>query len=91
MRKRFLCFLPAVLLATSLISQQPTAEPEGAEYAMRWNIEEGGPRSAKKVLKAPGIGSCRLLAASLKNGAFDLSSGSLRSLTRLTKQFQSAT
>ena len=57
-------FLSALLLAASLTSQQPVpvespgpatvAEPEKAEYAMRWNIEEGGPRTAKKALKALG-------------------------------------
>src|SRR5262245_13735327 len=60
---RSFSFLPAVLLAASLVSQQavasdaamqPAAEPEQAEYAMRWNIEEGGPRTAKKALKVLG-------------------------------------
>lgn len=56
---RFFSLLSTVLLATSLISQQaaamqPAAEPEQAEYAMRWNVEEGGPRTAKKALKVLG-------------------------------------
>lgn len=59
----FLSFLPAVLLSTSLLAQQavalesamqPVTEPEQAEYAMRWDIEEGGPRTAQKALKVLG-------------------------------------
>ena len=57
---RSLSFLPAILLAASLFSQeagsprpatQPAAEPEQAEYAMRWDVTEGGPRTAKKALE----------------------------------------
>jgi len=60
---RPLSFVPAILLAASFIWQQPVslesatqpaAEPEGAEYAMRWDIGEGGPQTAKKALKALG-------------------------------------
>ncbi|HEX6902957.1 MAG TPA: hypothetical protein VF789_24790 [Thermoanaerobaculia bacterium] len=36
------------LLPTTLIAQQP----EAAEFAMRWDIAEGGPQSAQEVLKA---------------------------------------
>lgn len=35
-------------------ASQPVAEPEQAEYAMRWDIEEGGPRTAKKALEVLG-------------------------------------
>ncbi len=52
---RVLSFLSAILLLSStLAAQQPAAEPEGAEYAMRWNSDEGGPQTAKKALKALG-------------------------------------
>ena len=50
----FLYVLSILLLLPSSLAAQTPAEPEGAEYAMRWNSDEGGPRTAKKVLKALG-------------------------------------
>lgn len=54
---RLLSCLTAIGLAAGLAAQpamQPAAEPERAEYAMRWDVEEGGPRTAKKALKVLG-------------------------------------
>jgi hypothetical protein len=46
---RTLSFLSALFLFSSpLVAQQPA----DAEYAMRWDIKEGGPQTAEAVLKA---------------------------------------
>lgn len=46
---RALSFLSVLfLLPSTLIAQQPAA----AEYAMRWDIQEGGPQTAEEALKA---------------------------------------
>lgn len=50
---RYLVFQLIFLLSSSLAAQ-PAAEPKDAEYAMRWNSGDGGPQTAKKVLKALG-------------------------------------
>jgi hypothetical protein len=49
-----LSILSVLLLLSSSLAAQPAAEPKDAEYAMRWNGGEGGPRTAKKVLTALG-------------------------------------
>jgi hypothetical protein len=50
----FLYVLSILFLLPSSLAAQPAAEPQDAEYAMRWNGDKGGPRTAKKVLKALG-------------------------------------
>jgi hypothetical protein len=51
------CALAGILISNVAQAQSPNpthpaaAAPMQAEYAVRWNIEEGGPRSAKDALK----------------------------------------
>jgi len=51
---RTLPFLFILLLLPSSLAAQTAAEPTEAEYAMRWNGDEGGPQTAKNVLKELG-------------------------------------
>lgn len=46
---RTLSFLSILFLLPSILIAQ---QPADAEYAMRWDIEAGGPRTAEEVLKA---------------------------------------